>query len=95
MAEIHIELQVNGWVGDQHEADEGRGNYGEVPVELRVDAVVGDGGVDLPHQDHQRHHRLVGRQVLLPPHGDSCSFKKGFKQDLYLPTWWRPYTVRR
>ena len=79
MAKIHIELKVDGGVDEQDEAEEGCGDYGEVPVELRVDPPDGDGGVDLPHQDHQRHYCLVGRQVLLPPKGGIGIFKVGWK----------------
>ena len=72
MTEIHIQFQVSGGVDEQDEAEEGRRDYGEEPVELRVvDSADGDGGVDLPQQDRQRHRRLIGRQVLFPPQGGS------------------------
>ena len=82
MTEIHVQFQVSGRIDDQDEAEECRGNDGQMPVELGVrlgiamgTAAHGDGGVDLPQQDHHRRQGLVGRQMLLPPHSDHCSFK--------------------
>ena len=89
MTEIHVQFQVSRRIDDQDEAEEGRGNDGEMPVELRVrlgiamSAVAhGDGGVDLSQEDHHRRQGLVGRQVLLPPQGDHCSFRR-YQKDFY------------
>ena len=92
MSEIHVQFQVSGRVDDEDEAEEGRRDDGEVPVELRVrlgvavsTAAHGDGGVDLPQEDHHRRQGLVGRQVLLPPQGGHGSFK-GTKRVIILTT---------
>ena len=89
MTEIHVQFQVSGRIDDQDEAEEGRGNDGEMPVELGVRlriamgaAAHGDGGVDLPQEDHHCRQGLVGRQVLLPPQGDHCSFRR-YQKDFY------------